>query len=127
MGRSRRRSCSLSRSPARGAPGPRSRTPRSAWEVGALANQQGSITGWSDTDVNQLRIQPFVNYNLPAGWYFTSAPIVTANFSASDDSQWTVLIGAGIGKLWRLGKVGLPLNTQIVSSYNVGTPDCGPD
>jgi hypothetical protein len=97
------------------------------WVVGALANQQWSIAGWGGKDVNQLLIQPFVNYNLPDGWYFTSAPIVTANFSASDHDQWTVPLGAGIGKLWRIGKVGLPLNTQLVPFYNVVTPEFGPD
>ena len=97
------------------------------WVVGALANQQWSITGWSDTKVNQLLIQPFLNYNLPDGWYLTSAPIITGNFSASGGNQWTVPLGAGIGKLWRIGKVGLPLNTQLVPFYNVVTPDFGPD
>src|SRR5690606_32512706 len=62
------------------------------WVVGALANQQWSITGWTDTKVNQLLIQPFLNYNLPDGWYLTSAPIITGNFSASDGNQWTVPI-----------------------------------
>jgi hypothetical protein len=55
------------------------------------------------------------------------ANLVTANFSASDHDQWTAPIGGGIGKLWRIGKVGLPLNTQIVPFYNVVTPDFGPD
>jgi hypothetical protein len=26
--------------------------------------------------------------------------------------------GGGFGKLWRIGKVGLPLNTQVQSFYN---------
>src|SRR5574341_970556 len=60
------------------------------WVVGALANQQWSITGWTDTNVNQLLIQPFVNYNLADGWYLTSAPIMTGNFSASGGNHWTV-------------------------------------
>lgn len=33
--------------------------------VGALANQQWSITGWSATEVNQLLILPFLKL-LPA-------------------------------------------------------------
>jgi hypothetical protein len=97
------------------------------WVFGALANQQWSITGWTDTKVNQLLIQPFLNCNLPDGWYLTSAPIITGNFSASDGNQWTVPIGGGVGKLWRIGKVGLPLNTQLVPFLNVVTPDFGPD
>jgi hypothetical protein len=98
------------------------------WVVGALINQQWSITGWAERDVNQFLIQSFVNYNLSDGWYITSAPIITGNFAGgSGDNYWTLPIGAGIGKLWRIGKVGLPLNTQIVPFYNAVTPDLGPD
>lgn len=97
------------------------------WVVGALANQQWSMVGWSDTAFNQFLMQPFVNYNLPDGWYLTSAPIITGNFSAGSGSHWTVPVGGGVGKLWRIGKVGLPLNTQLVPFYNAVTPDFGPD
>lgn len=38
-----------------------------------------------------------------------------------------VPLAAGIGKPWRIGKVGLPLNTQLVPFDNVVTPDFGPD
>jgi hypothetical protein len=44
------------------------------WVFGALANQQWSFAGWGDQDVSQMLIQPFVNYNLPDGWYLCRAP-----------------------------------------------------
>jgi hypothetical protein len=97
------------------------------WVVGALANQQWSFAGWGDEDVNALLIQPFVNYNLPHSWYLASAPIITANFSAGDGDHWTVPVGGGGGKLWRLGKIGLPLNTQLQAFYNAVRPDFGPE
>jgi len=97
------------------------------WVVGALANQQWSMVGWRDTKVNALLVQPFVNHNLPDRWYLTSAPIITGNFSAAGGDHWTVPVGGGVGKLWRLGKIGLPLNTQLVPFYNAVTPDFGPD
>ncbi|HSP96292.1 MAG TPA: neuromedin U [Candidatus Dormibacteraeota bacterium] len=97
------------------------------WVVGALINQQWSVAGWSSRDVDQMLIQPFINYNIANGWYITSAPIITGNFAASGGNHWTLPVGAGIGKLWRIGKVGLPLNTQIVPFYNAVTPDFGPD
>jgi len=100
---------------------------RGPWVVGTLVNQQWSIAGWRDTEVNHLLVQPFVNYNLPEGWYLTSAPIITGNFSASDDNHWTVPIGGGVGRLWRIGEVGLPVNTSLVPYYNAVTPDFGPD
>jgi len=99
------------------------------WVVGALINQQWSMLGWGKRDVNALLIQPFINYNLPDGWYLTSAPIITANFAGGSGggNHWTVPVGGGVGKLWRLGKIGLPLNTQLVPFYNAVTPDFGPD
>ena len=97
------------------------------WVVGALMNQQWSIVGWSHVPYNAMHIQPFINYNLSDGWYISSTPIITGNFSAGDGNHWTLPVGAGIGKLWRLGKIGLPLNTQIVPYYNAVTPDFGPD
>ena len=95
------------------------------WVVGALVNQQWSFAGWSDKDFNQFLIQPFLNYNFSHGWYLTSAPIITGNFSASSGNHWTVPVGGGGGKIWRLGK--LPVNTQIAAFYNAETPEFGPD
>lgn len=95
------------------------------WVVGALANQQWSFAGWGEKDVSQMLIQPFVNYNFPKGWYLSSAPIVTANWEADSGDVWTVPIGGGMGKIFRLGK--LPLNTQLQAFYNVVKPDEGPD
>jgi hypothetical protein len=97
------------------------------WVVGALANQQWDFAGWSNKHVNAFLLQPFVNYNLAGGWYLASAPIITADFSASGDNHWTVPVGGGGGKLWRLGKVGLPVNTQLQAFYNAETPEFGPD
>ena len=98
------------------------------WVIGALANQQWSMVGWGKRDVNALLVQPFVNYNLSDGWYLTSAPIITGNFAGgSGGDHWTVPVGGGVGKLSRLGKIGLPLNIQLVPFYNAVTPDFGPD
>lgn len=97
------------------------------WVIGALANQQWSVAGWTDTNVNALLIQPFVNYNIEDGWYLVSAPIVTGNFSTGSGDHWTVPVGGGGGKLWRVGKVGLPVNTQLQAFYNAATPEFGPD
>jgi hypothetical protein len=95
------------------------------WVFGALANQQWSFAGWGDQDVSQMLIQPFVNYNLPDGWYLSSAPIITANWEASSGDKWTVPLGGGVGKLFRLDK--LPINTQLQAFYNVERPDLAAD
>ena len=103
-------------------------TMQGPWVLGALANQQWSVAGDSARrSVSQLLIQPFVNYNLPDGWYLTSSPVITANWMADSGDQWTVPLGGGFGKLWRVGKVGLPVNTQLAAYYNLEKPQGAAD
>ena len=86
------------------------------WVLGALANQQVSVTGWGDRNVSQFLLQPFVNYNLGDGWYLKSNPIITANWKNDSGHKWTVPVGGGVGKLFKLGK--LPINTSVDAFYN---------
>ena len=95
------------------------------WVVGALANNIWSIGEDNGrTDVDLLTIQPFINYNFPGGWYLTSSPIITANWVADSDNRWTVPIGGGVGKIFRIGAQ--PMNAQLAAYDNVVTPDGGP-
>jgi len=65
-------------------------------------------------------------YNLPDGWYLSSAPSITANWAARDnDDRWTVPVGGGVGKILKIGK--LPLNVSLRTYYNVEKPDGGAD
>jgi hypothetical protein len=106
------------------------------WVYGALMNNQWSFAGWGDKAVNAMLLQPFINYNLPEGWYLTSSPIVTANWKADKGGDvWTVPLGGGFGKLFRLGQIlpleghplaKLPINTQLAAYGNVATPEFGP-
>ena len=100
-------------------------TMQGPWVVGALVNQQWSFAGWGDHYVSAFLVQPFINYNLPHGWYLSSAPIMTANWAAASDNQWTVPVGGGLGKIQWFGK--LPVNLQVQAFYNVVTPDFGPE
>ncbi|MEW6743839.1 MAG: neuromedin U [Planctomycetota bacterium] len=97
------------------------------WVYGALANNIWSYAGDDDrADVNQMLVQPFVNYNLPGGWYVSSAPIITANWEADRGGDtWTVPLGVAGGKVLRLGK--LPVSVSLGAYYNVAHPDIGPD
>src|SRR5690606_4309199 len=50
------------------------------WVIGSLVRQLWSFAGDGDRqDVSQLLIQPFVNYNMAAGWYLVSSPIMTGH------------------------------------------------
>ncbi len=98
----------------------------SPWVYGLLINNLWSLgTDRKAPDFNNGLIQPFVNYNFKDGTYLTSAPIITVDWTADSDNQWTVPVGAGIGHIFHLGR--LPVNAQIGGYYNVVTPDHGAD
>ena len=91
-----------------------------------LAWGPGGLNGPNAPPYNQFLLQPFINYNFPDGLYLSSSPIITANWKAEQDKDtWTVPLGGGIGKLWRIGK--LPVNTQVQAFSNVKTPEYGPN
>ena len=92
------------------------------WVYGMLINNLWSVTDNRDSsDVNQMLLQYFINYNLPNSWYLSSAPIITANWEATSDNVWTVPFGMTVGKIFRIGK--LPINCQVGAFYNVVTPE----
>lgn len=93
-------------------------TMQGPWVAGVLASNVWAGTG--SGKVNQLTVQPFVNYNLPDGWYLTSSPIMTANWLADDGDKWTVPLGGGFGRLFKLGDQ--PFNASLQGFYNVARP-----
>jgi hypothetical protein len=91
------------------------------WLYGALVNNLFSVAGPSARpDVNQMLVQPFVNYNLRHGWYLASSPIITANWEQKPDERWVVPVGGGIGKIVHFGK--LPVNVYTQFFCNVERP-----
>jgi hypothetical protein len=101
-------------------------TIRGPWVVGALANNLWSFAGDDDRqDVNQFLFQYFINYNMADGWYLSSAPIITANWEASSGNKWTVPLGGGVGKVFRIGKQAM--NAQVQAFYNVEKPENAAD
>jgi hypothetical protein len=96
----------------------------SPWVYGVLVNNVWSLS--SDKrggSYNNGLIQPFVNYNLPDGAYFTTGPIMTVNWKAENSQQWVVPVGGGVGKIFHFGK--LPVNASLSAYYNVVRPDFG--
>lgn len=97
------------------------------WTFGALINNAWSIAGKSSRDdVNHMLFNLFVVKQMGNGWYVNSAPIITADWTASADDKWIVPLGAGGGKLLMLGGK-LPLNLQSQLYYNIVRPDFGPE
>jgi hypothetical protein len=96
------------------------------WSLGLLAGNVWSFAGDADRDsINQLFLQPFVSYNLPDGWFLTTAPQVTANWRAAADNAWVVPVGGGGGKLFTIGPQ--PMNVMLQSFYNAERPRGAPD
>jgi hypothetical protein len=90
--------------------------------TGFLLLNLWSFAGDEDrANVNAMTLQPFLNYNLPKGWYLNTSPLITANWEADGDNRWTVPIGAGIGRIFKIGHQ--PINASIEAYYNVVTPD----
>jgi hypothetical protein len=95
------------------------------WTLGALINNAWSVAGPSDrSDVNQMTLQYFVNYNLKKGWFITWQPIITANWKASSGNVWTVPFGGSVGRIMKLGFQ--PVNLQATFSGNAEHPANGP-
>ncbi len=95
------------------------------WVIGLLTRQLFSIVGPKGrTDVNQTLLQPFVNYNLPDGWYLSSSPVITANWSADASQRWSVPIGGGGGKIFTVA--GQPINASFQAFDYVAHPSLAP-
>jgi hypothetical protein len=91
------------------------------WTVGALVNNIWSVAGPSDrADVNQMSLQYFINYNLKKGWSISISPTITANWQASSGNVWTVPVGGGVARVFRLGFQ--PMNASVAFFGNVVHP-----
>jgi len=93
---------------------------------GLLGRQLWSFAGDSDRrDVNQTLLEPFANYNLDKGWFLITDIIITANWKASSGNEWTVPLGGGVGRVFKIGKQAI--NSRLEAYYNVVQPDGAPD
>lgn len=94
-----------------------------SWVLGGLVTQ---VWGFAGDDappgLNQLLMQPFINYNFgTSGWALSSAPIITANWEAADGQEWTVPLGLGIARTTRFQRRPISIGAQYY--YNVEHPD----
>lgn len=94
------------------------------WVGGLLANN-----AWTGREngrrFNEMTLNPFVNYNLPHGWYLASSPVITADWEAESSNRWTVPVGGGFGRVFKIGEQ--RVNARIQGLYNVVRPDYAPD
>ena len=76
------------------------------WVYGSLVSNVWDIDG--DTEIDIVSWQHFVNYNMDDGWYLTTSSLVTANWEANRGDKWTVTVGGGVGKIFRIGEQSRP-------------------
>lgn len=91
------------------------------WVVGGLISNVWGIDEDPGNEINLFTFQPFANYNFDKGWYLSFSPIVTADWEASSGQKWTVPIGGGIGKIFKIGSQAM--NAQVHYYYNLEKPD----
>jgi hypothetical protein len=95
--------------------------------IGALATQLWSFASKDRLrpEVSSFLVQPFVNYNLPGLWAISSAPNITANWNNAPPGQrWTVPVGAGVSKTFKLGDQ--PMQVGLFYYTNVKKPTYAP-
>jgi hypothetical protein len=90
---------------------------------GALINNQ--FAGVNHIHENEMTLNVFAFYNFKRGWYVVSTPIITADWTAQRSKRWTVPVGGGAGRLFRIGKQ--PLNARAEFFNDVRTTNGGPD
>ena len=97
------------------------------WVYGALLNNVWSFMGPGNAPgYSKFTMQYFLNYNFKEGFYACTSPVITADWKASGGNVWTVPLGGGVGKVFKIGGK-LPLNLQAQAFYNIMSPDNGPD
>ncbi len=96
------------------------------WVIGVLINNQWSVGGDPNRPpVNAFLAQPFINYNLPGGWFLSSSPIITADWNAPSGQKWTVPVGGGFGRVFKIDDQAYNASIQVY--YNVIRPNNAAD
>ena len=98
------------------------------WVMGVLVSNAWDFGGGYEPsgDINFFSAQPFINYNMKGGWYLTTSPTITANWEADDsDDKWTVPLGGGVGRVFKIGKQ--HVNMRVAGYYSVEKPQYAPD
>ena len=83
------------------------------------------FAGVNHVHENQMTINWFAFYNMKRGWYVLTTPIVTADWTAERDKRWTVPVGGGAGKIFKIGHQ--PLNARAEFFNDVRTTAGGTD
>ncbi len=96
--------------------------PNKKWMGAAIISNWFSVGGDSTrADVNSFYFQLIYTYFLQKKWYVTTAPIILSNWEADKSERWTVPVGGGFGKMFKIGKMPFDFTTQAY--YNAVKPN----
>jgi hypothetical protein len=93
------------------------------WSIWGLFDNVWSFAGSDDEDINEFNFQYQVVYLFPniKDWFFISNWIAEADWEAPSGDKWTVPIGGGFGKQFKIVEHQLQAYGQL--GYNVIKPD----
>jgi len=97
--------------------------PKGAWSAGVVLQNGWSLGGSGINQVRAFGAQYIFNYNLRQGWYLYTNATISANWLANADDRWTVPVGGGFGKIFKIRKQAMSASIQAFS--NVVTPRDG--
>jgi hypothetical protein len=91
------------------------------WSIFGLLDNIWSFAGSDSEDINLLNFQYQAVYLYPSDWFFITNWTVEADWEAPSGDHWTVPIGGGFGKQFKIGKQQYQAYWQV--GYNVVRPD----
>jgi len=92
------------------------------WTFGFVTNNVWSLSEPPDGSnrSNSLMLNPIVAYRFGDGWSVSSSPNITANWASTNDKRWTVPVGGGIGKAFKIGTQAMTIKAEAY--YNIVRP-----
>jgi hypothetical protein len=95
---------------------------QSPWVFGAVVNNIWSFGGppQGSDKTNMLLVNPFVSYHFGDGWAVGSSPNITSDWTSKAGQRWTLPIGGGVDKTFRLW--GQPMKLGVDGYYNTIRP-----
>lgn len=92
------------------------------WALGVLAQHWNSFAGEGDRDdTSQTDIQYVIRRSLGNGWSLGMGPTISIDWEEDSDNRYTVPIGLGLTKTFRIGSV--PFKARIEPQYSIVRPD----
>jgi hypothetical protein len=89
------------------------------WLGGALINNE--FAGVNHVHENSMTMNGFLFYNFKHGWYVASTPVVTADWTAQRNKRWTVPVGGGVGKIFKIRSQRLNARAEFFNDVRTTT------